>query len=822
MDPNFTISIDKITETRVAVSVSFLPTSLAQNDLSHVDIRFRDLVQQFANLYTINPKVKMSVLADTSGSMTSRIPPIEEVAFMEHAFRLPLELGSKREGAQIYTLAILGVIIKKVVAILHENNIPIDLEYEIVPFGCDVKEVLSLNVFECDEIGQKIIDHMQKCHAGGTTNVCKAIDYLSEKLDTSVPTIIITTTDGAFNDHVLAKTKWNDLMNSPYVMGGCIAMGKSADSRGASSMNRGECLVEGSFSTTDGCDNVIQLVPNFLIDLSRLCFMGEERKNIPLFVKLTCKDGSIDDIFGNVLFPSKSYDKLLAVVEYNATDEKKLPTIALTDNTDNEILFDLNLIAPNSRVGIPLNIIVKTKHLKWNDPSQLSSLRGTIVRTIESINSLKFEKESLEMQLESLEKGMSEPVQTNVQEDTESNVENPGSLDTRTPSDDILLNFTDDNGLLIQRAESDVVSEEQHLLNQLVGNDQTTYLTERIEELKKLILERQTIVDQKMVERRKLLVQSFPNAKLCYHKLKQMENDLEKFESQSEEEDFLVRLGKLAISSKKEELKQNLIALFGENHQNCSRFESGMTRMTSTAVALTSSEIYVTPSCVPEENYQPQRRYRTLKSPLTRHTRTSGLEFLSAPVSGPRSRLVGRQPSMHGSEFFSAPFPSHVQRTDPYDGDEPEDEPEDDNEMYEFPKCSICMDANATLLSHKCGHIISCNNHDTGCMNFFELLQREDQKCPFCRKELDENVPAVPITVTEDGTKCQRCVQKKIKKDDSFATSVLECGHLGFCTDCKQQCDRVANENNSEPQRTSMYSCYQCGTKQKVLCQVYF
>jgi hypothetical protein len=89
--------------------------------------------------------------------MSNFVPGIDKVSFIGHSFRLSPEFGYKREGIQIYTLAILGVILKEVCKIMHNNGMLINLTYEIVPFDNEVRDVLTLDVGTCDNIGDIII-----------------------------------------------------------------------------------------------------------------------------------------------------------------------------------------------------------------------------------------------------------------------------------------------------------------------------------------------------------------------------------------------------------------------------------------------------------------------------------------------------------------------------------------------------------------------------------------------------------------------------------------------------------------------------------------
>ena len=69
--------------------------------------------------------------------------------------------------------------------------------------------------------------------------------------NSTIPTIVIATTDGEFNDLELVKSSWNKLMEDfLHVVGGCIGMGNSISQIGVQSMNRGECLIAGSFDST--------------------------------------------------------------------------------------------------------------------------------------------------------------------------------------------------------------------------------------------------------------------------------------------------------------------------------------------------------------------------------------------------------------------------------------------------------------------------------------------------------------------------------------------------------------------------------------------
>jgi hypothetical protein len=703
INTNFYILTDKISETKAAISIVFDPHKSEQK-IKIPDERFQELGNQFAKLYEINQKVKIEIIADTSGSMQEHIELIEEVSFIDVTFRLPKEIGCKREGAQIYTLAILGTIIKKISDNLHEINIPIQIEMEIIPFDSEVRDVLNIDIPSCSNIGDIIINHMiTKCLARGSTLVEKAIEYITSKVNLLIPTIIITTTDGAFNNLTEVKTKWENLMLYPYVMGGCIAMGKSADKRGVSIMNRGECLVEGSFSTTDGCDNVIQLLPNVMSDLVKLCSLGENKKEIPLFVKLTSLNGKVYDVFGDVLYPSKSYCKIFAVIESN-DGINILPTIVLTDNYGKTEEFDLNMVAPNSHIGPLLDIVVQVKNIDLHNFDKMQKIKEQIHLKIEEIQDIQYKIEIIK-----------------------------GFIET----DSQILDTSNNSIKEIENYKNNIASIKEEIIN----------LT---------------------VNRRSILIEFTKQIKSTLCKLKSFEKELEKIIPKCEEEESLIRMAKISIFLHTTEIKKKMEFLFGKSIE----YRTTSLDVTPSAIDRTSSNIHVSQS----------RNLRDKTSP--------GNQFLN--------RILKSRKRKSESESES------------------ESEKEENEKKYEFSKCSICMDNDATLVAFKCGHIISCNSIE--CMQFFELFKKESQKCPFCRCELDPNIPFVPISVTKNKTKCQKCAKNNGLNCD-LATFVLECGHLGYCNECKNDIDTKAKESGIP---IKLYSCYECGVKKRILCNVFF
>jgi len=128
-------------------------------------------------------------------------------------------------------------------------------------------------------------------------------------------------------------------------------------------------------------------------------------------------------------------------------------------------------------------------------------------------------------------------------------------------------------------------------------------------------------------------------------------------------------------------------------------------------------------------------------------------------------------------------------------------------------KCPLCLENDVSYISLKCGHVICCNNVD--CIRYFEFVSQQTRKCPFCREPLNDDISLYPIKLINNSIKCTRCKKKGVRRlrEECVAKYVLECGHLGYCDKCHDECK--CDEN-------PLCICYECNTRKRILCNVYF
>jgi hypothetical protein len=128
--------------------------------------------------------------------------------------------------------------------------------------------------------------------------------------------------------------------------------------------------------------------------------LGESKKDIPLFIKLSSSNGKVYDVFGDILYPSKSFCKIFAMIESNEGLDC-LPTIIMTDNFGQVQEFDLNMIPPNSHIGPFLDIIIQTKYIKICNFDKMQEIKGQINLKMEKLHYIQYSIDMLRAKIES-------------------------------------------------------------------------------------------------------------------------------------------------------------------------------------------------------------------------------------------------------------------------------------------------------------------------------------------------------------------------------------------------------------------------------------
>jgi hypothetical protein len=825
MNTNFSILVDKLTKTKAAVSVVFSRQS-HDSIFNNVDPTFKNLVIEFAKLFAINPKVKITVIADTSGSMQSNVPGIEEVNFLNQKIKLDPSFNCKREGVQIYTLTVLGIILQNIAKIMHQHGKMIELEYEIIPFDDVVRDILKLNVATCDNLTNTIIDHMTtKCAARGNTYTENAIKYVASKIDVSVPTVVIVTTDGAFNNMELVCVEMAKLMEKyPYITGGCIGMGDNISFEGVKMLNRGGCLIQGAFDVVGGSDNVIHILPCVLEDLVRLCSFGEREKNIPLFVKLTSKNGVLNTVFGDTLYPSKSYSKVFAVVE-TKEESDYLPSITLVDNLRNEYDVDLNSFPSNFTFGNLIDYVIHIRNMNLTNFEELNHTKNKIRECITKINSSKRYIKYIEDQI-SIQQKLS-TLQNDTDTNTDADPDIPPQLattllpqDPYQTSSQPQLSALSANGGMLQNLYPTTSQSQLSAGLMLSPPQQNLYLPMSQLLPVPMFLEASTRFNSGLSN----VYQSNESEQNTHSQVKKnndyessLENEKERFTVLEKEMNGLFakrrsifnifireinqKLRELSkISEKINQLDFNSIITSDNNaaaYGNTSYIDKEeievLIRLAKASVNLKKDEFEsIVAKLISNNQHHYMYNYNTnsAQSGSSTMTSCSGLMSQTTGISITRSR----DDDVNSTYYYKNGLSND----------------------YEFGKCSICMENDACMASLTCGHLICCN--DVDCVQYFELIKNGSHQCPFCRSALDETLPVVPITITQNNTKCQRCIKKKIKRNlgESLAISILECGHLGYCKKCQEEID------DTDPSiSTKMYSCYECRLKKRIQCKVH-
>lgn len=423
----FDVKIDYISETQCAVALGF------KRDVSFGKIPSNEKMSELLNiidkLASINNerKIKIIIVADISGSMNGAIPLIENVSFMDKTFVLPKYKSEMRSGAQIYTLATLSYILKLVSDILNKKLLAVDIELTIIPFNNTVNEeyVLNIRLNDVENIGEIVIEHMLKCNVSGSTNPEKAFEYILQKMDDTkrtIPSVIITTTDGEFNDMNAVKIFWERFNVLPFTYIGCIGMGLEAGNNGIKLLNNG-CLISGSFSVNndEGSDNIFQLLPNIISDFSYLCSLGMDKSLLPSSVKVSCKNGVIKYIFkDDTLYLAKSYCRVYAIIDFELNEElneELNPILVLTDNLNNETRIKLKDMESNCDFGVVIDIINKINEIKFVMFDEITESKKIMMEKLHSIhNCLYFINKYNEIKSSSLEMSMIENMKKKIEE----------------------------------------------------------------------------------------------------------------------------------------------------------------------------------------------------------------------------------------------------------------------------------------------------------------------------------------------------------------------------------------------------------------------
>lgn len=286
---------------------------------------------------------------------------------------------------------------------------------------------------------------------------------------------------------------------------------------------------------------------------------------------------------------------------------------------------------------------------------------------------------------------------------------------------------------------------------------------ENIEENKKNINKIQEQINNYISKRLDIIINVKKEYKKVNTELDQINIIIKNYKCNNDEEEYLIKIAKLMLLNKKEEIYDDIVNLLGKT--NSGKLESVITPCCVTRM---TSDIIMTRSNTHLSNYNNNTDSFNYKS--SSHMQSNIHE---------QNNLV--------TEYFT-----------------------------KIEKCPICLDNPATLIAFNCGHVIACSNPTTGCMEFIELFE-EEHKCPICRAEFNKTIPLISIILTKNGIKCQRCIQNKHNiTPASIASNILECGHLGYCLECKKKTDEKSDKVNN------LYSCYECNIKKNALCNVYF
>jgi hypothetical protein len=767
MTDNFNLFVEKISASKVGVSVVYKSSDELHPSCVAIEPEFKTIVTQFIKLYEINKCVKVAILADTSGSMGCKISGIDVVSLFGITFKLCPEIAVKREGIQIYTLVVLGVILKKIVTIMHQINFPIDLKLEIIPFDSVVRDILKIDIltYQVQEIVDMINNHMtEMCRAKGSTYIDKAIKLFESTIDDTVPTIVIATTDGQFDNFILAKNEWEKLSSHPYVSGGCIGMGKSADSKGVSQLNRGNCLIEGSFDIDDGLDNIIQTLPCVMEDLVRLCSMGDSKKNIPSYVKFSIKScdnmnsstnididesiskvvdkNTMDSVFENTLYSAKTYCRFFAIVE---GDMERVPNLIMTDNFGVSTEFDLNKMDSNFSFGGFLDLIISSKN-------------------IDKFSSSK--KEAMNQYNEKLRKNLYR----------NSCYKNEIDYNKRN-IDDVYA---------YQKYRHNNDSLEQREINQNIlksANDEILDLQNKVAELE---VKYTVLLEERLVVLKDFSDEIHSNLiKLC--ELEKQSNNT----SICEVQELLKKTAKMSIALKKAALLKKLFAIFSKQQYNNNN--NDCIHLSSAAVTAISSEITSYPSYNKHKQDEDHQQNIFAK-------KDNKFSFDKCYVCLKKDVCVMSSKCGHMfccEDKFCNDYLFQGKSRQEY--------------IFTCPRCDqeLCCDIDLFSVA-KGSNGIKCQGCYQNC-NFD--LKKDDVKVEDNVKndinKYDSNEWVIINPYNNPILKNLNCESlTDLTRTNNFANNVLKCGHIGYCNACYDKCKKSDGR----------VICYECNTDQQILC----
>lgn len=387
IDGNFEILVDKFDNDKAGIQISFSPKKIIQ--IQEIDEQFRELASSIAAVGSSHNAIDIKILADVSGSMNSKIGNIREIIFLEKKLSLPNEICGTRFGAQIYTIAITTLILKHISKLLESINKFVAITIEIIPFSTSLHIPIKIDINACENPEEIVIDLFTQYEAEGTTNASAAILYTIENCkNTKIPTIVIMTTDGVFSNSEYVTDFWDIMIGHENIIGGCIGMGNDIFVDGIKKLNRGGCLINGSFDSSIESDSMINLMPNILNDFMKLhC-----EKAVPQYIKLICKNKNekLSFLFDSVMYTAKSYEKIMT---YVSSENGIFPELELYDENDNVLTLDINNMQDsNIKFGVCIYYLINTFDLTMTSCDRIQDLRETILEHHNNIKNLEKEK----------------------------------------------------------------------------------------------------------------------------------------------------------------------------------------------------------------------------------------------------------------------------------------------------------------------------------------------------------------------------------------------------------------------------------------------